>query len=490
VNNGTLNLSTGARLIGDLTGTGAVSVINNFTSEGGFIVNSFGILNTGIFNMDHAVTVASGFSNAGHLVIASNKTIAGNYNQSPTGVIEITLDGRTFSKLTITQTATFSDYSATSIIIKPGSEPTSGHTYSGILSAQSILGVDSALASKVFIENPSETYIYTIVQNGNDLDLVMDAWHSPVVNSSDPPRANQANTLIQLAMITSQAVRDRLNWMSGSSYQGATGDNRLWMTPYTSWGVQDDSAGAYKQKISGLIIGGDKSLTEHFYVGASAAIGQSDLTGTEIIPHENFSAKNYQTILYAKYAFADTWHLKSYAMAGVNKSELSRFDVADGRDAHASLTGYYAGVSVALEKEFRVTEKQKIIPTIGLNYVSSSVNNYKDTINSTYDTQKAHSLVYSIGGMYQYSFNPNNRLQLKYERGYDPLAKQGVLNSTNDDMQQFQLLGIVPGRQIKNAGINYHLAVKDNTFLDFDYHLMASANYKAEMLSASLHYLF
>jgi len=389
----------------------------------------------------------------------------------------------------VTSIAAFTGYSTISIVIKPGSEPVSGHTYGSILSANSITGV-SALSSKVFVENPSESYNYTIVQNGNNLDLIVDSLSTPAVNSIDPPRANQANSLIQLAMITTQAVRDRLNWMSGSAYQGTTGDNRVWMTPYTSWGTQKDNLGAYNQKISGLIIGGDKPVTDNFYVGGSVAIGGSALKGTDAIPHENFSAKNYQAILYSKYSFADTWHLKSYLMAGINKSDLSRFDVSEAKDSNASLTGYYAGGSVSLEKEFQVTEKQKLIPTVGLNSVFSLVDSYKDSLNSSYDRQTAKSLVYSVGGMYQYSFGPNDRLQLKYERGYDPLAKKGVLNSTNDDKQQFQLLGIIPGHQIENAGVNYHRTIKANSFLDFDYHIMASTNYKAEMVSASFHYMF
>jgi hypothetical protein len=490
-NSGTLNLQSGSSIAGNVTGAGDVIVTSatNFTSGGSFDVHSFGVSDTAIFNMNNSITVSNAFTNAGRLVLSSNQTVIGNYNQTPTGVIQIALDGITFSKLSVTSIAAFTGYSTISIVIKPGSEPVSGHTYGSILSANSITGV-SALSSKVFVENPSESYNYTIVQNGNNLDLIVDSLSTPAVNSIDPPRANQANSLIQLAMITTQAVRDRLNWMSGSAYQGTTGDNRVWMTPYTSWGTQKDNLGAYNQKISGLIIGGDKPVTDNFYVGGSVAIGGSALKGTDAIPHENFSAKNYQAILYSKYSFADTWHLKSYLMAGINKSDLSRFDVSEAKDSNASLTGYYAGGSVSLEKEFQVTEKQKLIPTVGLNSVFSLVDSYKDSLNSSYDRQTAKSLVYSVGGMYQYSFGPNDRLQLKYERGYDPLAKKGVLNSTNDDKQQFQLLGIIPGHQIENAGVNYHRTIKANSFLDFDYHIMASTNYKAEMVSASFHYMF
>jgi len=490
-NSGTLNLQSGSSIAGNVTGAGDVIVTSatNFMSGGSFDVHSFEVSDTAIFNMNNSITVSNAFTNAGRLVLSSNQTIAGNYNQTSTGVIQIALDGITFSKLSVTSIAAFVGYSSISIVIKPGSEPVSGHTYGSILSASSITGV-SALSSKVFIENPSESYNYTIVQNGNNLDLIVAPEHSPAINSIDPPRANQANSLIQLAMITTQAVRDRLNWMSGAAYQGTTGDNRLWITPYTSWGRQNDSEGAYKQKISGVIIGGDKPLSDNFYVGGSFAIGGSSLKGTEAIPHENFSAKNYQAILYSKYSFADSWHLKSYLMAGINKSDLSRYDVTVASDANASLTGYYAGVNVSLEKEFQVTQKQKIIPTVGLNYVSSLIDKYEDSLKSTYDKQTANSLVYSIGGMYQYSFDSKDRLQLKYEKGYDPLAKQGVLNSTNDDQQKFQLLGVIPGHQLENFGINYHRTIKSNSFLDFDYHMMTSTNYKAEMVSASFHYMF
>ena len=489
-NAGTLNLNTGAQIFTDVSGSGAVNVNGTFDSAGAISAANFTIGTAGIFNMNNDVTISSGsFTNQGNLVIASNRAITGNYNQASTGVIQITLNGASFSQLSITGTATFASYSGASIIIKPGSDPIAGHTYSTILSAGALSGVTSSV-SGTFIENPSETYHYTITQNGSTLDMFVDTGPIPAVNSVDPPRANQANSLIQLAMITTQAVRDRLNWMSGASYQGTTADNRVWMTPYTSWGTQKDSLGAYNQKISGLIIGGDKPVTDNFYVGGSLAIGGSALKGTDAIPHENFSAKNYQAILYSKYSFADTWHLKSYLMAGINKSDLSRFDVTEAKDSNASLTGYYAGGSVSLEKEFQVTEKQKLIPTLGLNYVSALVDKYHDSLNSTYDRQTAKSLVYSAGGMYQYSFSPNDRLQLKYERGYDALAKQGILNSTNDDRQQFQLIGIVPGKQLENAGINYHRTLKANSFLDFDYHIMQSEGYKAEMVSASFHYMF
>ena len=490
-NSGTLNLQAGSSIAGNVIGTGDVNVTSasNFTSGGSFDVHSFGVADTAIFNMNNSITVSNAFTNAGRLVLSSSQAVVGNYNQTSTGVIQIALDGSTFSKLSVTSIATFTGYSLLSIVIKPGSEPISGHTYGSILSASSIAGVTS-LSSKVFIENPSESYKYTIVQNGNNLDLIVDSDLTPAVNSIDPPRANQANSLIQLAMITTQAVRDRLNWMSGSAYQGTTVDNRLWITPYTSWGRQNDDVAAYKQKISGVIIGGDKPLNDNFYVGGSFAIGGSSLKGTEAISHENFSAKNYQAILYSKYSFADSWHLKNYLMAGINKSDLSRYDVTLASDANASLTGYYAGVNVSLEKEFQVSEKQKIIPTIGLNYVSSLINKYKDSLDSVYERQTAKSLVYSIGGMYQYSFDASDRFQLNYERGYDPLAKQGILNSTNDDHQQYKLFGAVTGHQNQNVGVNYHRTIKPNSFLDFDYHVMTSTNYKAEMVSASFHYMF
>ncbi len=490
-NSGTLNLQAGSSIAGNVIGTGDVNVTSasNFTSGGSFDVHSFGVADTAIFNMNNSITVSNAFTNAGRLVLSSSQAVVGNYNQTSTGVIQIALDGSTFSKLSVTSIATFTGYSLLSIVIKPGSEPISGHTYGSILSASSIAGVTS-LSSKVFIENPSESYKYTIVQNGNNLDLIVDSDLTPAVNSIDPPRANQANSLIQLAMITTQAVRDRLNWMSGSAYQGTTVDNRLWITPYTSWGRQNDDVAAYKQKISGVIIGGDKPLNDNFYVGGSFAICGSSLKGTEAISHENFSAKNYQAILYSKYSFADSWHLKNYLMAGINKSDLSRYDVTLASDANASLTGYYAGVNVSLEKEFQVSEKQKIIPTIGLNYVSSLINKYKDSLDSVYERQTAKSLVYSIGGMYQYSFDASDRFQLNYERGYDPLAKQGILNSTNDDHQQYKLFGAVTGHQNQNVGVNYHRTIKPNSFLDFDYHVMTSTNYKAEMVSASFHYMF
>ena len=487
-NAGTLNLNTGAYISSNVTGAGTVNVNGSFDSAGTMSAGNFTIATTGLFNMNNDVTVSGGaFTNNGNLVLSGNRTVTGNYAQGAAGVIQIALDGLNYSKLTITGTASFT--SGSTIIIKAGSDPVAGHTYNGVVSATSVSGLTTPV-SGTFIENPSETYHYTITQNGSSLDMFVDTGPVPPVNSVDPSRANQANSLIQLAMITTQAVRDRLNWMTGASYQGTTGDNRIWMTPYTSWGMQKDSLGAYKQKISGLIIGGDKPVTDNFYVGGSLAIGGSALKGTDAIPHENFSAKNYQAIIYSKYSFSDSLHLKSYLMGGVNKSDLSRFDVTEGKDANASLTGYYAGGSVSLEKEFQVTEKQKLIPTIGLNYVSALVDKYHDSLNSTYDRQTAKSLVYSVGTMYQYSFDANDRLQLKYERGYDPLAKQGVLNSTNDDRKQFQLIGIVPGKHLENAGINYHRTLKANSFLDFDYHIMQSEGYKAEMVSASFHYMF
>ncbi len=472
---------------------GNSSALTNFNVNAGStlnISNGNSIYATSFVNSG-TVTVAAGsigtivtpnnYSSDGAFPTPHTITTAGTYTQS--GKYLVGINGSNYGKLVINGPVTFQPGS--SIGINPGSTVKGKTTYSGILTASSITGTPTT--SSGAYKQGYATYGYTTAVAGNQVNLTTDAG---VATTVDPPRANQANTIIQLSMISNQPVEDRMNWMVGKAYQGTTLDNHAWITPYGSWGKQSDHQSAYTQNILGIAMGADNNITPDLFVGGALMVGNSRLGGIDQATQENFSAKNYQATVYGKYLFDETWHAKAYVTVGTNRSTLNRYDEFAFMPASANVNSMYGGIYTGIEKHFSITPNQKFIPSIIVNYTKANVAGYTDSIGNTVQSQTAQSLITGGSAMYQINFDDYDRLQIKAGAGYDSMTKQSILQSTTADGLPVTLVGITPSGFIYNTGISYQRTVERDTYVSLGYYYMGSTGYQANILSATYKRMF
>jgi hypothetical protein len=495
----TLNIyGTSARITGDVTTATQTDVYVGdsthtaiFTTEGNFgaassTLTSFNVGSGSTLNTHNGLQIyADAFNNSGTIGVGSGQTAtitsSGGYTQS--GAYLIGINGASYGKLVINGPVTFQ--SGSSIGINSGSTVKGKTTYSGILTATSITGAPTT-GSGTYKQGYA-TYGYTTAIAGNQVNLTTDAG---VATTVDPPRANQANTIIQLSMISNQPVEDRMNWMVGKAYQGTTVDNHAWITPYGSWGKQSDHQSAYTQNILGLAMGADNNITPELFVGGAIMVGNSRLGGIDPATQENFAAKNYQATVYGKYLLDETWHAKAYVTVGTNRSTLNRYDEFAFMPASANVNSMYGGIYTGIEKHFSITPNQKFIPSIIVNYTQANVAGYTDSIGNTVQSQTAQSLITGGSAMYQINFDDYDRLQIKAGAGYDSMTKQSSLQSTTVNGMPVTLVGITPSSFIYNTGISYQRTVERDTYISLGYYYMGSTGYQANILSATYKKMF
>lgn len=173
-------------IVGDVYApTASVSVDNGpgmgttFTVQNAFQVNLFSVAtnSTLIFGntpsssaiLAQAITATSGFNNAGKVEVPAGQTahIVGNYTQMPGGKLEFDVaSNASYGKLNVSGTATFQPNAAIILNVTNPSFSFSSAALTGLITAGTLN------ANGFTLTDNSALFNFTVVQNGNQIDLV------------------------------------------------------------------------------------------------------------------------------------------------------------------------------------------------------------------------------------------------------------------------------------------------------------------------------
>jgi hypothetical protein len=431
--------------------------------------------------------------NSGTIAIGASQTltIAGNYEQRG-GTLQTGFSGSTFGKIVVSGNALLSN---ANFAIAPNSTPlTPGATYRSVLSATG--GTTGTFASGVY-----QGIAYSFVVDGTALDLVA-AGGSAVSNTIPTPLLNgaQATGVLNQAQATIQLVRDRMEKMGGSAYQGTDAANYFWATPYNHIAQQSANgvpSAAYKQNTGGFAMGADKPIDPDLRVGGALLLQNSSLTGQNTQTQDGLTTASYQLVAYAKQKLAESTEFNVLANAAIDQNNSNRLIDGvgnNGQVATASYKSWHGLVSGELAHRIK-TGQHTLTPLARIDYGYVRIGGYNENgaglSNLVVNSQSQSSTVGSLGAKYRYDINEVSRILVRATAGYDLSSKPTSLTATDGLGSTFTSYGNNPGSFVMQGGVGYEMQTKDNLRIRLNYDYSGrNSGYSNNMINASMIVLF
>lgn len=432
------------------------------------------------------MTVTAGtLSNAGKIAVGAGQVLNVNGNYQQTGTLQAGINTPTsYGKMAVNGSALLTNAQFT---IAPNSIIATGINYKSVFSATG--GVTGAFGSGVY-----RGISYSLVADGSGFDLVTGAV--PVSSTTPTPLLNGAQSTVMLnqAQATIQLVRDRMEKMDGSAYQGADSNNYFWAAPfgYTARQAANGTpSAAYTQNTGGLAMGTDKPVNPDLRVGGALLLQNSFLTGQDIQTQDRLSTASYQLAAYAKQKVAPSTEINLIANVALDQNNSSRLDsIGTPLNATASYKGWHGLVSSELNHRITVGQST-ITPLARVDYGYVNVGAYNESgaglSNLAVNSQTQSSTVGSVGAKYRYDINEANRILMKATAGYDFSAKAAALTATDGAGTTYTTYGNKMGSFVMQGGVGYEMQTKDNMRVRLNYDYMGrNGGYSNNMINASL----
>jgi uncharacterized protein with beta-barrel porin domain len=567
-NDDTLRLFTGSNIIGTIDGgsgvnlletsgtqlfnAGQLSNFQNFNVKNGSTTFNYALGSIGNMQIDAGASlrVNGAFSTTGNLTVngtlqaAAGSTlqttsVAGNYNQGASGVLETRIGLNGGDKLAVTQTATLTDGAT----IRPmlTGYVNDGATYT-ILNA----GTLAATAANLQVANSSNFLTYTLQQNGNDLVLVAHRAQSfssmvtpdnagvatglqSVFNAGTQSSINLLNAIealpnaaevskatSQLAPENNASAQSTSNAAQGSVFAafdsrvdaarngggsvaslGNTGlsggddaGNRFWVQGLASLATQKARAGAngYHLNAQGLAFGFETDLNPRDMLGFSGGYTQASSNGLDLGDGDGSNVKSFHAGAYFSRTDA-AYTLDGSLVLSTNRYASQRTVLIPGFTE--TVTGDYSGTQVGARVElglpFSVNNNWSGRWLVGTRLSRADNNGYVESGGVSaqrIDSTSANSVQSVLGVELADKLTESSSATLRARYLHEFANTPGVSATFVNGGPTFSVAGVQPGRNTLELGIGYRKLTTAGTVISIGYDLEVRDQYLGHQLTA------
>lgn len=487
----TLNLNgQSSRVIGTTDGdsTSTVNVNGTFTSEGRFRVGTFNVASTGVFNQEHGVTVSGGVSNNGVWNVGdSSRTITGDYEQSSSGTLRLSLaDASTYGSLHVTGNAAVANSAKVFVNVIGSPTLVNGSTIAGVLTAGDTL---TASASTLAVNDNSALYKFaaaTVSDPGHALDLIVsadsvglptavkDAGYTAAAgaagalqtmfndgipagmqtvfdklnNMTDEEAAVAVSqTLPSITGASSQAginalhsmnkiIQSRVESVQGLSSGDGGADRYTWVRAFGNWSDQNNRGGVagFKSETGGLVIGADAPVSDKVRAGGAFTYAKSNIKSKSSTAASKVDVDTFELVGYASYNIDPRTDINYQLDVGTNKASSSREISFMGTRATADFDSVVVHGSVGIGRLMPISPATNWTPSVRVDYTHMRTEGYTEDgagpLNLDIDSQTYRELLLTGDAKVSHQFEGGVKLLANASLGYDFINKQAKTTST------------------------------------------------------------
>ncbi|MFT3757940.1 autotransporter domain-containing protein [Thauera sp.] len=430
----TLNLNGGtARVIGDVSGTGAVNVNGTFSSEGTMNVGQIGIASGAVFNLNHDVASSSAaFGNGGTLNVGMNApTVTGDYTQASNGIFSLWLAGATpgtYGQLNVSGAATLASGAEVNVNVQGRPAISMNTVIEGVIAASSLTVTPGDLR----VTDNSALYNFTAstARNANELDLITEVDPEGIINAVAPVtpagigaarelqrQLNEddvspgmapvfdklgtmdeqqiANAVTQMlpsllgagpqAMTNAlhsmnKVIQSRVESNQGLSSGNGAADQYLWVRAFGNEGKQENHrrVSGFKSDTTGLVIGIDAPVNDRVRAGLAFTYADSDVKSNSRIAPSKVEVNTYEVVGYASYNVAPNTDINVQLDVGQNKLESRRHIGFMGSTAKADFDSLTWHGSVGIGHTLEAGAKTMVTPSVRVDYTRMRTEGYTE----------------------------------------------------------------------------------------------------------------
>ncbi|MFT3757937.1 autotransporter domain-containing protein [Thauera sp.] len=430
----TLNLNGGtARVIGDVSGTGAVNVNGTFSSEGTMNVGQIGIASGAVFNLNHDVASSSAaFGNGGTLNVGMNApTVTGDYTQASNGIFSLWLAGATpgtYGQLNVSGAATLASGAEVNVNVQGRPAISMNTVIEGVIAASSLTVTPGDLR----VTDNSALYNFTAstARNANELDLITEVDPEGIINAVAPVtpagigaarelqrQLNEddvspgmapvfdklgtmdeqqiANAVTQMlpsllgagpqAMTNAlhsmnKVIQSRVESNQGLSSGNGAADQYLWVRAFGNEGKQENHrrVSGFKSDTTGLVIGIDAPVNDRVRAGLAFTYADSDVKSNSRIAPSKVEVDTYEVVGYASYNVAPNTDINVQLDVGQNKLESRRHIGFMGSTAKADFDSLTWHGSVGIGHTLEAGAKTMVTPSVRVDYTRMRTEGYTE----------------------------------------------------------------------------------------------------------------
>jgi outer membrane autotransporter protein len=326
------------------------------------------------------------------------------------------------------------------------------------------------------------------------------AQRSNAVSQTLPLLTGSSTLALQSALYgIDQSVGARMNDTQGGTLGERLGpEKNLWIKAVGSWADQSDHNGVegFVGNSSGVVFGGDASVTAPLRIGAAVALAHSVASQSANFAPQSDSIDIYQLIGYGYYQVDARTVLDFQADIGTNRNFGMRGIPFDAVTASSRYDSTSMHTATSLARAFDVDATTVLSPYVRADYTSIHEDAYGESGANMLDLSVAsrnyEQLLFGGGSRITHAFGDRFSLSADVGVDYNPLQRgvqiaasyAGALNDV------FMTEGITPSRWQEHAGVGVSYRVKENLEVAARLDSVVSTGYLDRTVSAKLRWLF
>jgi outer membrane autotransporter protein len=296
-----------------------------------------------------------------------------------------------------------------------------------------------------------------------------------------------------------QVVQSVIEGQTGhSSGDMAFSDQHAWVKPFGSWAEQDDINGVsgYDASTYGIVLGSDARLSDKQRLGVAFGYSNSNVDSNSAVARQSADVNSYQFIVYGSHSLNETTDINFQADIGHHNTEGTRHIALTSTTASSDYNSWSAHVGAGLSREYTLSEKTKLTPTVRFDYTSIRDESYTETgagaLNLSVDSNTTEELVLGLGGKLTHEVSEAATLTAKLGVGYDVMDQRDSITAAfaGAPSATFVTEGLDSSPWLVNAGVGIVNQVSDSVEFSANYAVDARDDFTNQTASVKVRWMF
>ena len=296
-----------------------------------------------------------------------------------------------------------------------------------------------------------------------------------------------------------QVVQSVIEGQTGhSSGDMAFTDQHAWVKPFGSWAEQDDINGVsgYDASTYGIVLGSDARLSDKQRLGVAFGYSNSNVDSNSAVAGQSADVNSYQFIVYGSHSLNETTDINFQADIGHHNTEGTRQSALMSTTASSDYNSWSAHFGAGLSREYTLSEKTKLTPTVRFDYTAIRDESYTETgagaLNLSVDSNTTEELVLGLGGKLTHEVSDAATLTAKLGVGYDVMDQKDSITAAfaGAPSATFVTEGLDSSPWLVNAGVGIVNQVSDSVEFSANYAIDARDDFTNQTASVKVRWMF